>query len=88
MQASDLQLSIAPRGAAPAPEPQPEPVSYGDRKEHVVRSFERAYLVDLMKKHHGNVSRAAATAGRSRRALIDMLKRNDVDPRPYRRLHG
>ena len=76
----------------PVPQRAPLPVSLdvfgGERsfqelKHEVVRAFEREYLTRLMSTHHGNVSRAARTAGKERRELGKLLKKHDLDPRDF-----
>ena len=57
--------------------------SYKMQKRQVLDAFERQYLLRLMKEHHGNVSRAARTAGKERRDLGKLLKRHGFDPREF-----
>lgn len=42
---------------------------YADAKEAAIRAFQSSYMRTLLDVHHGNVSRAARTAGVSRRTL-------------------
>ncbi len=52
-------------------------------KQRIIAKFERDYLMRLMREHHGNVSRAAMTAGKERRDLGKLLKKYDIDPRLF-----
>ncbi|MBI3567069.1 MAG: sigma-54-dependent Fis family transcriptional regulator [Gemmatimonadetes bacterium] len=45
------------------------PVAYAEALEEALNEFRRAYVTRLLETHGGNVSRAAATAGVSRRTL-------------------
>jgi Nif-specific regulatory protein len=72
------------RGAAEdddrASEAQPD-APYHDAREACVRRFEREYVVELMARSGGNVSRAAAAAGLSRVNLYRLLRRHGMHPR-------
>jgi DNA-binding NtrC family response regulator len=48
-------------------------------KDHVVRSFEREYLICLLAEHQFNISRAAAAAGCHRRTLYRMIHRHNIE---------
>lgn len=60
-------------------------LSFREQKRRALETFERTYLVSLMREHHGNVSRAARTARKERRDLGKLLKRRGIDPRQFRR---
>lgn len=47
-------------------------------------SFEKNYLVRLLDRHQGNVSRAAGEAGKDRRTLSRLLKKHRIQPRAFR----
>jgi DNA-binding NtrC family response regulator len=53
------------------------------RKKEVIEAFERDYLTRLMEQHHGNVSRAARTAGKERRELGKLLKKYQIHPQRF-----
>lgn len=48
---------------------------FRDAKRRVVEAFERAYLADLMRRHGGNVTAAAASSGMLRSALQRLLRK-------------
>ncbi|HEX6852525.1 MAG TPA: sigma 54-interacting transcriptional regulator [Candidatus Polarisedimenticolaceae bacterium] len=48
---------------------------FRDAKRRVVEAFERAYLADLMRRHGGNVTAAAAYSGMLRSALQRLLRK-------------
>jgi two-component system, NtrC family, response regulator GlrR len=58
--------------------------SFKEAKQHVVDTFERGYLEQLLARHLGNVSRAAAAAQKNRRALWELLRRHEIDPNRFR----
>ena len=45
-----------------------------------VGAFEREYLIALLKKHQGNISQAAKTAGVDRKTIHRLLKRYRIEP--------
>jgi DNA-binding NtrC family response regulator len=69
-----------PRAATPLPEGVFDPnQSFRASKEAVVTRWERAYLVDLVRRCRGNVSRAARAARMDRNHLRDLLRRHNID---------
>jgi DNA-binding NtrC family response regulator len=57
--------------------------SFKVMKQRMIESFEREYLNRLMREHRGNVSQAAAAAGKERRELGKLLKKHRIDPRLF-----
>jgi DNA-binding NtrC family response regulator len=51
---------------------------FRDAKRRVVEAFERAYLADLMRRHGGNVTAAAAYSGMLRSALQRLLRKYEL----------
>lgn len=56
-------------------DPAPE---FKERRQQVIDTFERAYLVDLLHKHAFNISEAARDAGLSRNHLTTLCKRHGL----------
>lgn len=48
-------------------------------KDEWNRSFEKEYLVSLLKRHQGNISQAARAAGVDRKTIHRLLKKHDLD---------
>ena len=48
-------------------------------KKQWIESFEREYLITLLKKHQGNISQAAKTAGVDRKTIHRLLKRYRIE---------
>jgi two-component system response regulator GlrR len=76
--------SEAPEVPARAPSLPPEGLfdptqSFRASKEAVVTRWERGYLVDLVRRCRGNVSRAARAARMDRNHLRDLLRRHHID---------
>jgi transcriptional regulator with GAF, ATPase, and Fis domain len=53
-------------------------MSYQAAKAHILKEFDRTYLTDLLQRAQGNVTKAAALAGKERRALGKLLKRYQI----------
>jgi DNA-binding NtrC family response regulator len=61
---------------ADAPPPSGERPDFKAAKDRTVRAFEREYLRDLLARHEGNISRAAAEAGIGRNHLLELARRH------------
>ena len=55
------------------------PHSFREAKARVVAQFERDYIRDLLVSHSGNISRAAAAAGKNRRAFWELIRKHAID---------
>ncbi|HOX45541.1 MAG TPA: sigma 54-interacting transcriptional regulator [Myxococcota bacterium] len=55
--------------------------AFKDAKGRVVDAFERAYLLDLLARHRGNLSAAAREARLDRHHLKDLLKKHGLEGR-------
>ncbi|MCB9764673.1 MAG: sigma 54-dependent Fis family transcriptional regulator [Alphaproteobacteria bacterium] len=51
---------------------------FKDAKERLIDAFERRYLVDLIERHGGNVSRAARAADMDRKSISRLLKKHNI----------
>ena len=51
---------------------------FKDAKERLIESFERQYLVDLIERNGGNVSRAARAADMDRKSITRLLKKHGI----------
>ena len=78
---SQASLIEADDIALPDPVASPVVKSFQARKAEVVEAFERDYLRALLTKHEGNVSAAARTAQKDRRALWELLRKHQLLPR-------
>jgi two-component system, NtrC family, response regulator GlrR len=54
-------------------------LGYRAAKARALQEFERTYLTELIRRTHGNVTRAAQLAGTERRALGKLLKRYQIE---------
>jgi len=55
------------------------PMPYKQAKAQLLASFDRVYLETLLERHHGNVSKAAESAGLSRKHLYSLIQRANGD---------
>ena len=72
---------------APAPTQQPAGVGepFQEMKARKVAAIESSYLIALLGKHEGNVTRSAEEAGMSRSALQKIMQRYGIKSSDYRR---
>ena len=61
-----------------------ETAPFQAQKAEVIRRFEVTYLRRLLNRSHGNVSRAARSAGKHRRAFSELLRKHRIDPAEFR----
>ena len=52
-------------------------------RQDTLSTFEKKYLIDLLKKHYGNVTLAAKTAGIERQSFYRLLKKYNLDPKIF-----
>jgi DNA-binding NtrC family response regulator len=74
-------LTAEPRTAS-APRPPDElldGVTFKDAKERWVSSFERDYIVSLLKRHGGNISHAARDADIDRKYFRKLMKKYEIE---------
>jgi DNA-binding NtrC family response regulator len=53
-------------------------ISFKDAKDGIIDAFERQYLVDLLERHGGNVSRAARSADMDRKSITRLMKKHGI----------
>jgi len=53
-------------------------VPFKDAKEKLIDAFERQYLIDLIDRHGGNVSKAARAADMDRKSITRLLKKHGI----------
>ena len=66
------------RAPLPSPGEVPSNLPFKDAKDSLIEAFEKQYLVDLIERHDGNVSRAARTAGMDRKSITRLLKKHQI----------
>jgi DNA-binding NtrC family response regulator len=62
--------------AAPA---TPRAGGFRQARARAIEAFERLYVEDLLRKHRGNITRAALEAGKERRSLGRLVKKYRID---------
>lgn len=73
---------ILPRHISlPVPDPlEASPANaFRHGRNQVIEAFEKDYIAQLLRKHHGNVTRAASEAGKDRRAFGRLKKKYRID---------
>jgi len=56
-------------------EPPESSSRFNDARARTIEAFERRYLEEMIRKHNGNVTRAAREAGKERRSFGRMIKK-------------
>ena len=52
-------------------------------RAYVIENFEKSFVQEMLRKNSGNVTRAAAAAGKDRRVFGRLMKRYNIDRRTY-----
>jgi DNA-binding NtrC family response regulator len=74
--ASGSIISVADLPVSPASrKPAARADSFREAKQRTVGDFERSYVLELLEKHDGNVTKAAKEAGKDRRAFGRLVKK-------------
>jgi DNA-binding NtrC family response regulator len=75
------QVSMNPNAPAPAPPEEllAEGVTFKDAKERWVASFERDYILQLLRRNSGNISHAARAADIDRKYFRKLMKKYDIE---------
>ena len=78
IEASDLLLEDTHLGGAPAT--ATGPATLNDARS----SFERTYLIDILRRNKGNATSAARAAGKHRSEFYNLLKKHGLSPADFR----
>jgi two-component system response regulator GlrR len=70
----DDDIALAPRASASAAEE-----SFKRAKNRVVAEFEKSYVERALLLNHGNISKAARAAQKSRRAFWELIRKHHID---------
>jgi two-component system, NtrC family, response regulator GlrR len=62
-------------------------LSFQDAKRELVAQFERSYIERLLRNTSGNITHAAAAAGKNRRAFFQLMRKHRIDSRHFRLPH-
>jgi len=71
-------LPAGPDADAGTPPAESAQLSYRAAKSRALQEFDRAYLTQMVRRTHGNVTQAALLAGKERRAFGKLLKRYQI----------
>jgi transcriptional regulator with PAS, ATPase and Fis domain len=78
---TELSPSIQPRKSSAYSFPD---LSLAEAKQNAIDQTEKKYLLYLLKKHRGNVTKIAEEANMTRRNIHRMLNRHSFDPNSWR----
>ena len=78
--AADIDIDLA----APEAPDCTLAVSFRDAKKRVVDDFERSYIEQLLIAHSGNITIAARTAKKDRRAFFELMRKHRIEPQRFR----
>ena len=73
-----IHLGLPDTGAAAR-----EAGTFESARSRVIEDFEKAYVEDILHKNNGNVTRAAAAAGKDRRVFGRLMKRYGIERSTY-----
>jgi two-component system, NtrC family, response regulator GlrR len=73
---------VLPRSRRSAARPAAE--GFQQAKARAVAEFEAAYIRDLLLLHQGNISRAAKSAEKNRRAFWELIRKHGIDAESFR----
>jgi len=57
------------------------PASFRNARAHAIERFEKAYIIELLRRQGGNITRAAMEAGKDRRAFGRLVSKYQIDRR-------
>lgn len=69
----DVDIPLTPRASATLPE------SFQGAKNKIIAEFEKSYVERALLMNHGNISRAARAAQKSRRAFWELIRKHQID---------
>lgn len=58
--------------------------SFQEAKTRVINQFERSYIQGLLAAHQGNITRAANTAQKNRRAFWQLIRKHGIDVQQFK----
>ena len=61
-----------------------EYVGFQESKSRLIANFEKEYIQQILKCTNGNISAAARMSGKNRRALFELMQKNDIDANEFR----
>jgi two-component system response regulator GlrR len=76
---TDRDIVAAPRAGLPVTASLPDSVSFSEAKALVLARFEHDFVCRALRASRGNISAAARTAGKERRAFGRLVKKHGID---------
>jgi DNA-binding NtrC family response regulator len=78
IQPEDLPLTLASEPTR-TPAPAHEHAAYRDAKQRVLESFDKEYLLSILKRCGGSITRAAEAADMDRKNFHELLKKYEIN---------
>ena len=78
---SDESLNPGPTASS---DTQPQVPDFNSAKRACIHTFERRWLIHMLRTHRGNVTHAARASGKDRRAFWALLQRHQLSAAPFR----
>ena len=74
----ELSVTHTERILPATPQVQPSTIPFKDAKDELIEAFEREYVIDLLERHDGNVSKAAHSADIDRKSITRLMKKHGI----------
>lgn len=58
--------------------------TFAQMKSRMIAEFEAQYVLEALTSQSGNVARAAAACGKNRRAFWEIMRKHNIDAKPFR----
>lgn len=68
----------------PEAEPAMDHNSFKEAKQRLVEQFERNYIDKLLMAFHGNISQAARSARKPRRAFWELIRKHNINVQKFK----
>jgi transcriptional regulator with GAF, ATPase, and Fis domain len=72
------QTGQHPKVSLPEASTLPSDLHFKDAKDRLIEAFERKYLVDLIERHGGNISKASRAADMDRKSITRLMKKHGI----------
>jgi len=59
-------------------------MTFKEAKAEVVSQFEKEYIIKLLHTHQGNITRAAQSAQKNRRAFWELIRKHQIDAQTFK----
>ncbi|MDP6934677.1 MAG: helix-turn-helix domain-containing protein, partial [Myxococcota bacterium] len=78
LRAADANRTVKAPAAKPVKVAESGDLPFKDAKDQLIEAFEREYLLDLLDRHGGNVSKTARAAQMDRKSITRLMKKHGI----------